>query len=692
MGKASKKGSWTILKDGFSTLKLLDNTNVYGVIASECVSNIFKEGMWQKVLGPYTLFLSNHDKLLVGNTITLNSTTRAVVGVVAGRWLINRLGVDTCLGITGVIGLVGIIVNMFCLVQGSISAVVTLNAVWGVYTGLWNACIEVEWAHSLLSNYREDATATRQVLNKLTTAAGPLCSLVIFMTCGNTWTLNLIVSVMLTGTTFTLFVVMLCFRFDRMHEIRQEIYLCDVRMIQFSSTLLVPRELRRASFVPMEDGPIRLSYPLKVTSKYEKLRIFTPDLRETNFILGKQFRAWFKDVPNLEPLGIVYFWDPSREPVRADLESYSVFLRKDGSLNTEFSQLTLHLSPDLRSKPYRVSDVFRRLLVGSRRNLSDLEARELGQSLLDVESRESPSSRAQDGAENRKAKLKEKKVFEPNITKANMLVCCDVLNAVGSGMSLKFIDLFLIEECLFSPAGVLMVAIIQNIFSATLTPFAKQTMNWVRDHGFKSAFGVVVIWAFGCFFMALICIPWVPTPVVVVSIVMMNSLFSCTKAYNRARLINALPHHRVANYMVWDSLNKANQGGVALFGAQLIAYGGYRICFLATFLIFCLRWLIYTGYSLKKGVRRKKAAVPSEGDPVELGAAMQVSISPAEHDDEDYSEAHLDEGSLGHGPDAADSELFPPRVEDLPENELLVVDEDLGHRDPHTESDGSFVF
>merc|ERR1719265_1770439 len=100
---------------------------------------------------------------------------------------------------------------------------------------------------------------------------------------------------MLLGTAFTMLPVLLCFRFDRIHEVRQEAFLCDVEKIVFPNAVVTMKDLKRACFRPNENGPVRLSYPLKDTSKYGKLRVFTPDLRETNFILGKQFRAWFHD-------------------------------------------------------------------------------------------------------------------------------------------------------------------------------------------------------------------------------------------------------------------------------------------------------------------------------------------------------------------------------------------------------------
>merc|ERR1740121_1529295 len=73
--------------------------------------------MWQRVLTPYILFLANRDKALVGDAITINSTIRAVVGVLSGRFLINRLGADSCFCITGVIGILGILINFVCLTQ-----------------------------------------------------------------------------------------------------------------------------------------------------------------------------------------------------------------------------------------------------------------------------------------------------------------------------------------------------------------------------------------------------------------------------------------------------------------------------------------------------------------------------------------------------------------------------------------------
>jgi len=205
--------------------------------------------------------------------------------------------------------------------------------------------------------------------------------------------------------------------------------------------------------------------------------------------------------------------------------------------------------------------------------------------------------------------------------------------------------------------------------------------------------------------MTLICIPNMPLPITIASIVLMNSLFSCTKAYNRARLINALPHDRVANYMVWDSLNKANQGGITILGAQVVAWGGYRACFLTTLALLCLRLLIYFIPILRKGIRRKikvdpdlesSIATPSVGakpmakpPSLVLEIADGNKVSPEEekllpalkdHDDEHFDEhfshdEHHDDTVGQHG--EVDSELFTAHAHHAPEpNELLIVDTD----------------
>lgn len=41
----------------------------------------------------------------------------------------------------------------------------------------------------------------------------------------------------------------------------------------------------------------------------------------------------------------------------------------------------------------------------------------------------------------------------------------------------------------------------------------------------------------------------------------------------------------------WDALNKANQGGIAIFGAQVVAAAGYRGCFFGSFIILLVRHL-----------------------------------------------------------------------------------------------------
>merc|ERR1712178_189460 len=160
---------------------------------------------------------------------------------------------------------------------------------------------------------------------------------------------------------------------------------------------------------------------------------------------------------------------------------------------------------------------------------------------------------------------------------------------------------------------------------------AKQTMNKVADWGFKRNFGVVLIWACSCCFMAVLCLPDMPLWVTIVSIVLMASLISCTKAYNRARLINALPHDRVPNYMVWGSLNKANQGGVTILGAQVVQWGGYRACFICTLIIFIIRLSIYFGYSLHKGIRKKKQTETSEDIEREVSAGRPNARKPSQY-------------------------------------------------------------
>merc|ERR1719316_187895 len=109
--------------------------------------------------------------------------TRAVVGVIAGRVLINAFGVDTVFVMTGYLGVMGLLVNVYCLLQDSIVAIFWINFIWAVFNGLWNSCMETEWAKSVIKEVRVDVNSARQTTNKGTTAMGPLFSMFLCFYC-----------------------------------------------------------------------------------------------------------------------------------------------------------------------------------------------------------------------------------------------------------------------------------------------------------------------------------------------------------------------------------------------------------------------------------------------------------------------------------------------------------------------------
>ena len=117
---------WPSATDDFNSVWSADNGNLYGVMLSEMISNMFKEGMWFKVLGPYMLLITD-DPMAVANMMTLNGATCAVVGVSSGRVMINNLGIDAVRIVSGMVGVLGLLVNMFCLFEGSVAAAYVLN-------------------------------------------------------------------------------------------------------------------------------------------------------------------------------------------------------------------------------------------------------------------------------------------------------------------------------------------------------------------------------------------------------------------------------------------------------------------------------------------------------------------------------------------------------------------------------------
>jgi hypothetical protein len=637
------------LTDGFEAVKLMDNTNVYSVIFSEGTQNIFMSSMWMKVLNPYTLVISGGNKLCVGNNITLSGLTRAVVGVVAGRGLIDKLGVDTTFGIAGFLGCIGMVLNAYVLTHSSLMSIYWLNLVWAVFTGLWNSCLETEWARSLVKQKREDANDARQVLNKLTGAFGPLSSIAVFYYVGGTsWTIPVLTSVMCVGTVMSVIPVALCFCFSRTHEVKQDCCFEELSEIEFTNGgRLDCQALTKASLDTKRKGPVHLTYPLNPDKKLGKLRVLTPKLRESKFILGKQVNAslkkpsvavdesraqtWPAVAPDArsvrfeQPAGsvqeymdakervIIHFRDRARVPLVARIEEMTIYLNQDRTVDQVNSWLSFEMSPIMKSSNLKYNMCLRGVGKVFFRRSTKIEASELvglKAELLDQSSKDLEGGKSESSLRSTSCPDGEKK-SKINMNMANCIVFCDIMNAVGSGMSLKFMDLFLIQDYDISPVGLMSIAIVQNLSVVFLTPSVKALMKTMRARGMKGAIGVCLIWAASLFFLGLLCVPNQNFYVSVLSIIMMNSLSSCTKAYNRAKLVNSLPHNQIAKYMVWDSLNKANQGGIAVFGGTISHLYGYRGCFAVTWIILFVRWCVWTIYLGMRGFTRK-VPVPAE--------------------------------------------------------------------------------
>jgi len=333
---------------------------------------------------------------------------------------------------------------------------------------------------------------------------------------------------------------------------------------------------------------------------------------------------------------IVHFLDRARQPVVVVLEDMVVYLFQDTGagafVDVDNSWMSFSLAPNLHKKTvdhgcFAVRGL-RKVLFSKQTAVTSSDLNDLAAELLPASASPTAgggrlSQMGPQGDSQRASMNKGMKPAKINMNMANCIVFCDVLNAVGSGMSLKFMDLFLITDYGISPVTLLVIAIVQNLAVVWLTPTVKQLMKNMRKRNLKGAISVSIVWGVSLLFLALICVPDQNFYVSVVSIVLMNSLSSCTKAYNRAKLVNSLPHNRVANYMVWDSLNKANQGGIAVFGGQIAHVYGYRGCFVVTLVILTFRWCVWTGYLFSRGCRRKAKVTPSEEGVASEEAAVE---------------------------------------------------------------------
>eukprot|EP00913_Durusdinium_trenchii_P027721 g25994.t1 len=327
--------------------------------------------------------------------MTLNGLTRALVGVSCGRLMINSIGIDAVWFVTGIVGALGLLVNVICLCQGSVFAAYVLNFTWAVYNGLWNSCLETSWARSIFRSKREDINGARQITNKVTTSLGPLFSAAIFLSYGNHWDVGLVQNVMLFGTGMTSVVVALCFFFRSTQEIEQDLPLQDIQSMEFfcasnsseaSSSIhckdcfancpaqaeiltFEPDAMCQTDFMADDDGNVVLTCP---RTNLSCSGILTSDYKETHFILAKQFRASLKGVEGQSCL--LWFRDAARPCLPVQIEELQIYLKQVGEdldevprVNGARSTIRFSIDPDALHPPQHFSlrRFWRSILLGA---------------------------------------------------------------------------------------------------------------------------------------------------------------------------------------------------------------------------------------------------------------------------------------------------------------------------------------
>eukprot|EP00392_Amoebophrya_sp_AT5.2_P004202 g4210.t1 len=449
-------GGWRSATDAFHQIFLMDNLNVYSVLSFECWCNAVKDGLWMRLMSIYVLTLADGDPRQAGFILTVQGVTRAILGVVAGSVLVDAFGADVVMRFAGWLGVVGILLNVFAFQTffyntANINApeqdrselfikLLLLNFVWAAFTGISNVGVEVAWARSVVSERRLDANLGRQMLNKSTTALGPLLG-IFFL-----WTLA---ANKRTGPPLTMMPVLSCFIFDQRHEMRQKIFLREVRKLVFLDPEVVPLtggpaadntttrvagvlaqqlcsvephkrptgiqlgdfchkvtlhcdHLNKYSFVAARPGFVRLTYPIRPSSRFASLSVLKKStLEETDYLIGKSYTATINllplfyrrgqpagrtetavedgqeqkvdttgkklqlvlQVPEIDPLVKVVFKDVSQAPLRATVTNMLIFLDPSKRVDCETSAVVCSLCPDRDE---------RKILQRSSGQLSDL--------------------------------------------------------------------------------------------------------------------------------------------------------------------------------------------------------------------------------------------------------------------------------------------------------------------------------
>jgi len=198
-----------------------------------------------------------------------------------------------------------------------------------------------------------------------------------------------------------------------------------------------------------------------------------------------------------------------------------------------------------------------------------------------------------------------------------ILALSDFITMVGAGMTVKFFNLFFIQDEHFSPTA---ICWLQTSYPLVIAVFTKFTERLAKPIGRAQA----SLLFFSCNVLCLFLLSGVQyLPLLLVVFLVRGGFANSTYPIDRSILMDYTPSSRRGLWNAVESFTSMTWSGSAFLGGMLSDFHDYRFTFLITALVYALGCLVYS--PLLVLVPRNEEAVRE----VSLTAAATTEASPA---------------------------------------------------------------
>mmetsp|Transcript_15111 Transcript_15111/g.32571 ORF Transcript_15111/g.32571 Transcript_15111/m.32571 type:complete len:494 (-) Transcript_15111:330-1811(-) len=187
-----------------------------------------------------------------------------------------------------------------------------------------------------------------------------------------------------------------------------------------------------------------------------------------------------------------------------------------------------------------------------------------------------------------------------------ILACADFTTCIGAGMTVKFFNLFFIQDMKFSPTD---ICWLQTAYPLVIALFMKGSQRLAKPLGRAQA----SLTFFSCSVLCLILLSQVSwLPFLLVIFLIRGGFSNSTSAVDRSIMMDFTPSTRRGLWNAVESFTMITWSGSAFLGGLLSDSHDYRFTFLITALVYGIACVIYS--PLLGLVPRKEAEVGASGD------------------------------------------------------------------------------